>query len=129
METCSSKEKKSISRKTIPVSVRNELIRRKQCANSPFNQAIGCKGYQCPMWKSNNGIFDESGFQIDHIVEVTHGGTNELENLQVLCPCCHSVKTKRCAKQNWNYTSDEIDFGVAKMESDRPSKRKRSNSV
>jgi hypothetical protein len=76
------------------------------------------------MWKSNGGYFDESGFQIDHIVEVKHGGGNELVNLQMLCPSCHSVKTKRCAQQNWEFTSGEIDFGRAKMETNER-KRKR----
>ena len=113
------------SRKSIPSSVKSQL-NFKQCANNPLSPAPGCKGYICPMWKCNEGLFDESGSEIDHIVEVTHGGTNELSNLQVLCPSCHSVKTKRCAKQNWKFTSDEIDFGCAKME--LCSKRKRSGS-
>ena len=70
------------------------------------------------MWKNNNGFFDESGFEIDHVVEVTHGGTNDIDNLQLLCPCCHSVKTKRCSKQNWVYTSIEIDTGLSKMDTE-----------
>ena len=112
-------------RRNIPAAVRKELSLRKQCANTPFTHAPGCKDYLCPLWKSNHGLFDESGFQIDHIVEVTNGGTNDITNLQVLCPCCHAVKTKRCAKQNWLFTSDEIDIGRAKMEQDpMPRKRK-----
>ena len=39
--------------------------------------------------------FDESGYQIDHIVELRHGGSNDTSNLQALCPACHSVKTSR----------------------------------
>jgi 5-methylcytosine-specific restriction endonuclease McrA len=87
-------------RKTLQAETRKILLERPQCANSPFLQAPGCKGFQCPMWKINNGYFDESGKQIDHIVEIKHGGTNELSNLQVLCPSCHSVKTRRCSAQN-----------------------------
>jgi len=113
------------SRRTIPAAVRHELLSRKTCANIPNKFAPGCRNYICPIWKSNGGYFDESGFQIDHIIEVTHGGTNELSNLQVLCPCCHSVKTKRCAIQSWEFTSDEIDNGRAKMEIGL-GKRKRS---
>jgi 5-methylcytosine-specific restriction endonuclease McrA len=119
------------SRRTIIASVRKELMERKQCANNPFNAAPGCKEYMCPLWRFNYGFFDESGFQIDHIVEVTHGGTNEITNLQVLCPCCHAVKTKRCAKQGWEFTSAEIDYGRAKMVQDPPLKplsKKRRNS-
>jgi len=113
-------------RKSIPEATKKELLTRTQCANNPNRQAPGCKNYLCPMWAYRNGQFDESGYEIDHIVEVKHGGTNELSNLQVLCPSCHSVKTKRCARQKWSFTSDEIDSGRAYMESDH--KRKRRNS-
>ena len=109
-------ERKIIKRKVITADIRNQVLLRNQCANHPGNPAPGCKNYICPMWRTNNGYFDESGKQIDHIVEVTHGGTNDLSNLQALCPCCHAVKTKRCAKQNWEFTSEEIDFGREKMD-------------
>jgi 5-methylcytosine-specific restriction endonuclease McrA len=82
------------------------------------------------MWKCNNGFFDDSGPQIDHIIEVKHGGTNDLNNLQVLCCCCHAVKTKRCAKQGWDYNSPQLDDGCARMEVDRiqpGTKRKRTS--
>jgi 5-methylcytosine-specific restriction endonuclease McrA len=39
--------------------------------------------------------FDESGYDIDHIQELRHGGTNDITNLQALCPPCHRVKTAR----------------------------------
>ena len=116
------------NRKSIPAKIKIELLSRKQCANNPSNHAPGCASYYCPLWKSNNGYFDESGREIDHIVEVKHGGTNELSNLQVLCPCCHSVKTKRCAKQNWDFTTIEIESGRAHMEISS-CKRKRTNSI
>jgi len=109
-----------LKRKTITTSIRKELLLTPVCANNPNSFAPGCKGYVCLLWKNGgNGLFDEAGKEIDHIVEVTHGGTNELSNLQVLCPNCHSVKTKRCAKQNWNFTSTEIDIGRSHMDIDK----------
>jgi len=111
------------SRTPIPTNVKKELLTRNTCENSPYKNAVGCKGYLCPLWKSNNGEFDESGYQIDHIIEIKHGGTNELSNLQLLCPCCHAVKTKRCAKQKWDFTSQEIDSGSSHMEIDKKRKR------
>jgi 5-methylcytosine-specific restriction endonuclease McrA len=109
--------------------MRKVLLSRERCDNSPHNPAIGCKGYICPLWKCNGGLFDESGKEIDHITEVSLGGNNELSNLQVLCPSCHSVKTKRCAQQKWDFNSTEIEAGMAHMEYDRPpKKRKRANS-
>jgi len=111
-------------RKHIPMNIQNELNKIKTCANHPNINAPGCKGYICPLWKNGNGLFDESGLQIDHIIEITHGGTNDINNLQTLCPCCHSVKTKRCSKQLWHFNSIELDQGVAYMETNIKKKRK-----
>ena len=41
------------------------------------------------------GCFDESGYEIDHIVEHSITNDDSLNNLQALCKMCHSVKTKR----------------------------------
>ncbi len=32
--------------------------------------------------------------EIDHIIPLKNGGTNDIENLQALCKRCHSKKTK-----------------------------------
>jgi 5-methylcytosine-specific restriction endonuclease McrA len=48
--------------------------------------------YTCPL---RGRPFDESGYDIDHIKELRHGGTNDASNLQALCPSCHRVKTSR----------------------------------
>ena len=109
-------------RKSFSAVIRKELLNRTVCANHPQFPAPGCKDYICPLWKCNGGLFDESGKEIDHIIEVTLGGTNDLSNLQVLCPCCHSVKTKRCAKQSWQFDSKEIDRGVGFMEIEKSKK-------
>jgi len=80
------------------------------CANNPISFAPGCEGYSCPMWKNNNGLFDESGFEIDQIVKGTQG---DIGNLQFLCPCCYSVKTK----QNWIYTFMDTGIIIKKIDS------------
>lgn len=33
-------------------------------------------------------------FEVDHIIELRDGGKDEYDNLQALCPNCHSVKTR-----------------------------------
>jgi 5-methylcytosine-specific restriction endonuclease McrA len=32
-------------------------------------------------------------YEVDHIVRLQHGGSNEIDNLQALCPSCHRNKT------------------------------------
>ena len=39
------------------------------------------------------GCGTEGSLQLDHIVPVTEGGADTLENLQWLCPECHRQKT------------------------------------
>jgi 5-methylcytosine-specific restriction protein A len=33
------------------------------------------------------------GFQLDHIIALANGGTNDDGNMQVLCDPCHEIKT------------------------------------
>ena len=44
--------------------------------------------------------------QIDHIKALANGGTNDIENLQILCKPCHYVKTKEEAENGWVKESD-----------------------
>ena len=65
---------------------------KKQVAGRQRYRCATIPNYTCPM---NNEPFDESGYDIDHIVELRSGGTNDISNLQALCPACHRVKTSR----------------------------------
>ena len=38
------------------------------------------------------------GSDVDHVIPRSQGGLDALPNLQVLCGCCHDVKTKRDRK-------------------------------
>jgi len=73
-----------------------------QCANKPGSNLRGLIDYACPFWnkKDNPGMFDESGYEIDHIEEQSIGGSDNIENLQALCLCCHRVKTIRFNSEN-----------------------------
>jgi len=50
--------------------IKRVLLLRDKCDNSLYNPAPGCKGYICPLWKYNNGLFDESGKEINYIIEI-----------------------------------------------------------
>lgn len=69
-----------------------------KCANSPGSNITRIEDYECPLWKNHGefrGCFDESGYDIDHIVEHSLTYNDSIKNLQALCKSCHSVKTKR----------------------------------
>jgi 5-methylcytosine-specific restriction protein A len=40
------------------------------------------------------------GKEVDHITPLAKGGTDDLENLQLLCVACHERKTR--ADMNWS---------------------------
>lgn len=61
-------------------------------ANSIDPTRVPC--YTCP-FSHDGGSFDESCFEIDHILELASEGSNDDSNLQALCICCHRVKTRR----------------------------------
>lgn len=44
------------------------------------------------------GIFT-SGAEVDHIVPISKGGTDNLDNLQLLCKRCHAQKTYKESRQ------------------------------
>ena len=87
----------AIMRKNLSEGIKKLVAGRQQyrCANSPRSSII--KNYNCPLWeiKTRYGSFGEEGYEIDHIKEVSKGGSNDLYNLQALCLSCHSVKTRR----------------------------------
>jgi 5-methylcytosine-specific restriction endonuclease McrA len=118
-----SSQKKSKKRKYISNKIKETVVKSQnnKCANKPLNPAINLKGYMCLLWYCNDGNFDESGYQIDHIVEYCDEHNNSIDNLQALCPNCHSVKTKRYMMQNKpanmpRLNSLELDRGAGYME-------------
>lgn len=84
------------SSRSIPESVKKLVAGRQnyKCANSTSSHLPGLNGYRCPLWENGDGSFDESGYQIDHIIEFCKTFNNKPANLQALCTSCHSVKTR-----------------------------------
>jgi 5-methylcytosine-specific restriction endonuclease McrA len=65
---------------------------KKQVAGRQRFRCATVSNYTCPL---KSEPFDEAGYDIDHIVELRNGGSNDITNLQALCPACHRVKTVR----------------------------------
>jgi len=104
------------------------LIRQSYtCANSPFTPALNLHDYKCLLWICREGVFDESGYDFDHIDEHCISVNNTLSNIQALCPNCHRVKTRKFMKQKQDFTTSELANGQQHMDIDvRPLKKKKS---
>lgn len=61
----------------IPENIRNQVVQR---ANSRCEY--------CRRTEDDSFI----RFQVDHIISLRHGGSNDLENLALSCPLCNSAK-------------------------------------
>jgi len=57
-----------------------------------MNIAI-CRKWTCEKCGKKN-LHDTLGWDVDHIQEIADGGTDALENLQLLCSSCHADKTR-----------------------------------
>ena len=94
---CSLKKNK----RTVTEAVKKRIVNRQRhrCANKPGSNLRGLEGYDCLLWKvpdeTERGIFDETGYQIDHKVEFCVSYNDSPDNLQALCSGCHRVKTGR----------------------------------
>lgn len=76
---------------------------RFKCANKPNSNLEKLENYRCPLWAikdKHRGIFDETGYDIDHIKEFCLTGNDDISNLQALCKFCHLVKTKNFMKNH-----------------------------
>ena len=69
------KKIKEIKRPSIPEAVKFEVLNR--------------QNHQCAMCGKFLRIYE-----FDHVVPVALGGTSDVNNVQALCPECHSFKTK-----------------------------------
>ena len=73
-----------------------ESVKKTIAGKQNYKCAASIPGYQCPLYRRNgDGIFDESGYEIDHIEEFSINNNESDGNLQALCLMCHMVKTKR----------------------------------
>jgi 5-methylcytosine-specific restriction endonuclease McrA len=113
--------------RNVSESTKKSIVRqqRNRCANEPGlgKNMRGLEGYQCPLWMINKGLFDESGYEIDHIIEYSPDKedkkSDRKNNLQALCISCHSVKTRRFnSRQNGSDSEDDSKSEQSKARKD-----------
>ena len=80
-------------RQPIPRKLRHQVFQR--------------DGYRC---RECGASKDETSLEIDHIVPVAKGGTNDIDNLQTLCRECNRMKHA----DEW--VGGELDLEVAENE-------------
>jgi len=65
-------------------------VKSKRCVSESKKKYIAAQqGWKC----KECGLVLPATYEVDHIVRLQHGGSNEIENLQALCPSCHRNKT------------------------------------
>ncbi|AYV78903.1 MAG: hypothetical protein Edafosvirus46_5 [Edafosvirus sp.] len=64
-----------------------------KCNNEPGKNLYRLIDVKCPRWETHGGNFSQGGYQVDHNIERSIGGSDDIENLQALCLDCHAVKT------------------------------------
>ena len=100
----SSQTKKS---RYISRSNEKKLLRKQDfcCANFPGSNLYNIYNYECLLWKCFDGKFDRAGYEVDHVIDHCLTGDNDIDNLQLLCPACHTVKTYNSLENNQNIIS------------------------
>ena len=90
---CGSELATRYGRQPIPRKLRHEVFKR--------------DGYRC---RECGASKDETSLEIDHILPVAKGGTNDIDNLQTLCRECNRMK------HTDEWVGGETDLEVAKNE-------------
>ena len=77
-----SKKKNNKKRSYFTKSIRHEVFKR--------------DGFRCVECGATK---EEKGLEVDHIIPVSRGGADELDNLQTLCKDCNLAKKERIFKR------------------------------
>lgn len=80
-------------------------VKKRVAGKQRFTCAANVSDYTCPL---GGNPFDEAGYEIDHIVELCNGGTNDESNLQALCLMCHRVKSNRNSTKQKKAPTEKI---------------------
>ncbi len=86
--------------------------KRQPVSQSQKNEVLARQGNKCAMC---GNMLDMRAKNFDHIEEVYKGGKSSVDNLQALCPNCHSVKTHDDRLKNTENNRNEEKDPIGKM--------------
>ena len=64
-----------------------------KCARSIVTCEVVQNGYATPVCPWGERTLPRDAADVDHTLPLADGGTDDEDNLQVLCKCCHGIKT------------------------------------
>ena len=64
-----------------------------RCARSIVTCAVVAGGAATSVCRWGNASVPRDAVQVDHVVPLCEGGTDDKANLQALCACCHALKS------------------------------------
>lgn len=80
-----------------------------KCNNNIEANLWGINDFKCPCWQLNNGYLNPDLFEVDHVIEFAVKKDNSIDNLQILCVMCHTIKTKNFMKNKGDVCGTQID--------------------
>jgi 5-methylcytosine-specific restriction enzyme A len=93
-----------------PNAIRGPGTNRMNIKPSKRRKVFERDGHRCRMCGAVGG--DENPLTIDHVVPLSHGGTNEQRNLQSLCLTCNMRKNRHEALPNEPIDLDKYEIRI-----------------
>lgn len=72
------------------VEYKKQKYKRKKLSQSVRIKIAASQSWKC---KHCHMLFNEGGWDINHIIRVSLGGSNDISNLEALCKNCHGIVT------------------------------------
>jgi len=73
-------------------SVSDKKVRRKRLAKAQKNLILRSQHHKCALCQTD---ISKLPVHYDHRIPLAIGGSDEIENIQALCPNCHALKSQR----------------------------------
>lgn len=87
-----------------------ERMNEKHQVRKPFTKSIRHEVFKRDNYKcvECGATKEETTLEVDHILPVVQGGTDELDNLQTLCKACNLSKFDRCWKGKFKEVVEDV---------------------